>query len=92
MYNTKDMKKLEKTIKAFGNISRLKILQYLKKNKFASVVDIAKGTKCSYKAISKHLSILYRVDVVDREQVGYAMHYKLSDTMDQVAISILRFL
>ena len=86
------MKNLEKTIKAFGNVSRLKILQYLKKHRFASVGDIAAGTKGSYKATSKHLSILYRVDVVDREQVSYEMHYRLSSKLDPVALSLLKLI
>ena len=86
------MKKLEKTIKAFGNTSRLKILQYLKKNKFASVTEIAENTKCSYKATSKHLAILFQADIVDRQQVSYEMHYRLSDTIDHAASSILKLI
>lgn len=86
------MKKLEKTIKAFGNTSRLKILQYLKKNKIASVIEISKGTKCSYKATSKHLAILFQVDVVDRDQAGYEMHYRISNTLDQAAATLLKLL
>jgi DNA-binding transcriptional ArsR family regulator len=86
------MKKLEKTIKAFGNVSRLKILQYLKKNKFASVTNIAEGTKCSYKATSKHLAILFQADIVDREQVAYEMHYKLSDDTDSATETLLKLI
>ena len=88
-YNER-MKKLEKIIKAFGNTSRLKILRYLKKNKFASVATISQATKCSYKATSKHLSILYHVDVVEREQVRYEMQYRLSNTINSAASAILK--
>ena len=86
------MKKLEKITKAFGNISRLKILQFLKKRKEASVTTISGGTKCSYKATSKHLSILFRVDIVDREQRGYEMQYRLSETLDPAAKMLITFL
>ena len=86
------MKKLEKTFRTFGNISRLKILQYLKKQRVASVGEIAAATKCSYKATSKHLSILYRMDMVDREQVSYEMHYRLSDTPQPTTTLLLKLI
>ncbi|MDO8620600.1 MAG: metalloregulator ArsR/SmtB family transcription factor [bacterium] len=86
------MKNLEKIFKAFGNTSRLKILGYLKKHRSAAVVEIASETKCSYKATSKHLSILYRMDIVDREQVSYEMHYRLSDKLDPVTSAILKLI
>ena len=84
------MKDLEKTIKAFGNVSRLRILQYLKKHKTASVSDIAEGAACSYKATSKHLSILYRVDIVDRTQRSYEMHYYLAQKQRPIASALLK--
>ncbi len=83
------MKKLEKILKAFGNISRLRIVRFLKQRGSASVMEISKNTKCSYKATSKHLSILFRVDLVDREQKMYEMHYHLADNMDPAAQAIL---
>ncbi len=76
------IKPLEKKFKAFANTSRIRILGYLKKHRSASVHDIAEGTRCSYKATSKHLGILYHVDVVEREQVGYEMHYHISSAID----------
>ena len=79
------MKRLERTFKAFGNMSRLKILQYLKKHASASVTEISKETKCSYKATSKHLSILFREDIVDREQVVYEMRYRISRTLGEAS-------
>ena len=84
------MKKLEKNLKALANISRLKILQYLKKNKEDSVTNIAEGTKCSYKATSKHLSILFQADIVDRHQVVYEMHYRLAENLDSTVQAILK--
>ncbi len=72
------MKKLEKLFKVFGNVSRLKILAYLRSHPDSSVETIAEAVRCSYKATSKHLGILYGVGLVEREQARYEMLYKLS--------------
>ncbi len=86
------VKPLEKKFKAFANVSRLKILGYLKKHKAASVTEICHSTKCSYKATSKHLAILYHVDVVEREQVGFEMHYRISDKLDAATLTLLKLI
>jgi len=83
------MKKFEKILKALGNANRLKIVQFLKKKGIVSVYEISSNTKCSYKATSKHLSILLRVDIVDREQKMFEGHYKLSSDMDALAKIII---
>ena len=83
---------LEKKFKALANTSRIKILKYLKKAKSASVHDIAESTKCSYKATSKHLAILYHVDIVEREQKGYEMHYSIARILDSDLKTILKLL
>ena len=86
------MKKLEKTLKAFANITRLKILKYLKAHKTASVSEIATATKSSYKATSKHLAILYQNNIVDREQAGYEMLYNIQHQSDEEIAGILKLL
>lgn len=86
------MKDLEKLFRVFGNVSRLKIMGYLKKHQVASVVEIASETKCSYKATSKHLAILYGVDLVEREQVSYEMHYRLKDRRDPTVSALLKLI
>ena len=86
------MKKLEKTFKAFANTSRLRIVQFLKKNKGSSVEKIAEATRCSYKATSKHLGILFQADILDREQVSYEMRYRINDTKDPSVATILNLL
>jgi len=75
------MKKLEKIFRAFGNESRMKILKYVSSKKSASVVEIAKQNKLSYKATSKHLGILYQNDILDRGQSGFEMRYYISSTI-----------
>jgi len=74
------MKKLEKIFKAFGNTNRIKILKYLlSRRDGASVGMIKDAVGCSYKAASKHLAILFANDIVDREQAGYGIDYRVAD-------------
>lgn len=72
------MKKLERTLKALANQRRLAIIRYLKKEKEASVGDIAENIKLSLKATSKHLGILAGADIVEKEQRSLQMWYRLS--------------
>lgn len=83
---------MEKIFKALSNLSRLKIVQFLKGKKEASVTEISSATGCSYKATSKHLSILFRTDILDREQRFYEMHYKLSKNMGPIAKSLIKII
>ena len=82
------MKKLAKFFKACGNVNRLKIIKYLSgRRDSASVGMISDAVDCSYKATSKHLAILFANDIVDREQAGYEMHYRVIDkSRSEVAI------
>ena len=86
------MKKLEKNLKALANANRLKILQYIKNNKSGSVSDISTVVKCHYKTTSKHLAILFQVDVLDREQSGNEMIYSLADKLDEATIAVLKLI
>ncbi|OGI69302.1 hypothetical protein A3A09_03725 [Candidatus Nomurabacteria bacterium RIFCSPLOWO2_01_FULL_42_20] len=71
------MEKLTKTLKAVANERRLAILKYLKKNQRASVDEIAKNLKFSFAAASKHLLILWRADILQREQKSFYGVYSL---------------
>lgn len=72
------MKELENTLKALANRRRLYILQFLKIQKEASVQEIARVIKLSFKATFKHVNILFRVDLLDREQRGLHVFYSLN--------------
>jgi DNA-binding transcriptional ArsR family regulator len=74
------MNELEKILKALANKRRLAIVKYLKKEKEAKVGDISSEIKLSFKATSKHLGILYAVDIVEKEQRGLEMYYSLNST------------
>ena len=69
----RDLSGLERIIKAFANRRRLGIVRHLKKNKEATVGDIADAIKLSFKATSKHLAILSAAGIVEREQRSLQM-------------------
>ena len=72
------MKELEKIIKALANRRRLAVLRYLKKNKEATVGEIAEEINLSFRATSKHLTILATADIVEKEHRGLEMWYSLA--------------
>ena len=86
------MKETEKILKALANRRRLAIVKYLNKTKTASVGDIREEIKLSFKATSKHLSVLYSADIVEREQIGMTMIYKLSNPLHSVLKLIISFI
>ena len=79
------MKALERVLKALANRRRLAIVGYLKKAKEATVGDVAGEIKLSFKATSKHLGVLAAADIVEKEQRGLQMWYKLSPIRHHVA-------
>ena len=86
------MRDLERILKATANRRRLAILKYLKENKEASVGEITKQVKISFKAASKHLGILLAADIVDREHKAFKVFYSLSSTMKKVVKGIISHL
>ena len=75
MSNTRE---IEKILKVLANKRRLAIILFLKQKKEAKVGDVADEIKISFKATSKHLAQLFNADIVEREQRGLQMWYKLS--------------
>lgn len=72
------IKEIEKVLKALANKRRLGIVKYLKKEKEAIVGDIAQAINLSFTATSKHLGVLAAADIVEKEQRGLEMWYKIS--------------
>jgi len=71
-------RQLEKNLKALANRRRLAILKYLKHNPEAPVGELASEIRLSFKATSKHLSILSALDIVEKEQRGLGVFYRLA--------------
>ncbi|MEK7516654.1 MAG: metalloregulator ArsR/SmtB family transcription factor [Patescibacteria group bacterium] len=86
------MKEFERVLKALANRRRLMILKYLKQNKEAPVGDIAAAIKLSFKATSKHLGILAATDILEKDQRGLLMYYRLSADQKPAARHILPIL
>lgn len=69
---------LEKTLKAVANRRRLAILEFLRNKQQSPVNIIAQQIKLSFRSTSKHLSVLYAVDLVEKEQKSISVYYKLN--------------
>lgn len=80
---------LEKILKALGNRRRLAILKILKRRKDASVGNLAEGIKLSFRSVSKHLSILYAVGILEKEQFSLEVFYCIAPQQSKVSAFIL---
>lgn len=71
-------KELEKNLKALANRRRLGIIRFLKNRKEATVGEIADTIKLSFRSTSKHLGILSALDIIEKEQRGAQVFYRLA--------------
>lgn len=85
-------KELEKVFKSLANKRRITILKFIKKFGRASVGDIAKAIKLSFKATSKHLIILSNVDLLEKEQNGLEVFYSITKNNHQILSKLLSIL
>ncbi|MES3032120.1 MAG: metalloregulator ArsR/SmtB family transcription factor [Patescibacteria group bacterium] len=83
------MRHYEKILKALANNRRLEIVKYLKQKKEASVGDIAKHIKLSFKSTSRHLAILLGADILEKEQRNVSVFYSLAPKLVNLAKSIV---
>ena len=85
------MNELEKVLKALANKRRLMILKFLQRGR-ASVGDIADAIKLSFKATSRHLTLLTSADILEKEQEGLVVWHQLKRQKHPVVIELLRHL
>lgn len=83
------MKDPERILKAMANRRRLAIVRFLRDRHEGSVGEIAEAIRLSFRATSKHLIILTAADIVDKEQRGLQMHYRLSVDKPKLANQII---
>ena len=76
-------------MKALANHRRLAIVVYLSRHDTASVGVIAHEINLSFKATSRHLSVLRAADVLDREQVNLFVHYRLHKPLQGIVRATL---
>ena len=86
------MNNLEKVLKALANKRRLAILKYLKKNKEASVGEIAEAIGLSFKSTSRHIRILLAVSILDRDQRILSVYYYIDGNISSLIKLILSML
>ena len=86
------MKNLERTLKALANKRRLAIVGYLKKRESSFVGDIAEEIDLSFKATSKHLSVLGAANIVEKKQRSSRMFYRLVENQSSAAKHIISLL
>ncbi|MDO8594104.1 MAG: metalloregulator ArsR/SmtB family transcription factor [bacterium] len=83
------MKEYERILKALANRRRLTIVALLKKRNEATVSDIAESIKLSFTSTSKHLTILARVDILDKRQQGLEVFYFLGTKIPAIVQSVI---
>jgi DNA-binding transcriptional ArsR family regulator len=71
-------KQLEKILKALANRRRLAITAYLKRVSEANVGNIAAEINLSFAATSRHLVILERSGIFDKEQRNKEIFYRIT--------------
>lgn len=86
------MKNVERILKGFANKRRIAIVQYLKRQKEASVGEIAGAIRLSFKSTSRHLSVLIAAGILEREQRGLLMWYSLASDMPPITKNVISFL
>jgi DNA-binding transcriptional ArsR family regulator len=67
--------------KALGNINRLKIISLLSKNSPITVTDISNELKISFKGTSRHLIILYGLDILMSQGKEGHVYYSYNGNM-----------
>jgi len=71
-------RELERVLKALANRRRLAIIDLLHKEKEKNVGEIADIIKLSFRATSKHLSILMSADILEKDQRSSQIFYSLN--------------
>ena len=82
-------RELERIFKAFANARRIAILSYLKRRRAATVGEIAEHIRLSFKSTSKHLIILRSAGIVEFDQSGLEMHYRIASELMSEARTLL---
>jgi len=86
-------KELQRLLKAVANHRRIVILRHLQKEGEATVGDVARAVKLSFRATSRHLLTLAAVGIIESEQRSKEVYYRivrnLSGTLQKAAVLAL---
>lgn len=69
---------LDKVLKAVANRRRLAILRILRKSQEVNVVGLAHGIHLTLRSTSRHLRVLAAAEVVETEQRGLFVYYRIA--------------
>ena len=72
------MRDIEQIVKGLANGRRLAILKHLRYRREASVTDISGAIKLSFRSTSRHLSKLSSARLIEHDQRGLQVFYRLS--------------
>lgn len=86
------MKEIEKILKVVANEKRLLIIKNLIKEKRLTVSEISERINLSFKATSKHLSLLYQADFVGAKKVSNNVLYFLTQPDHLLKKEILKLI
>ncbi len=83
MVNTKKMnhgrrREIENIMKGVANHRRIQILDFLKDNSGASIMNISEGLSVDFKTISHHARRLFQSGLVTKECESRAVHHTLT--------------
>ena len=79
------LKEAETVFKALANKRRLHILGFIRRMNEAYVGDIAGDLHLSFKSTSRHLLVLSKAGILENEQRGPRIYYRLSPNMPPAA-------
>ena len=68
------------------------IINFLKRKEQASVGDIASEMKLSFRATSRHLLLLSNVEILERDQRGPQIFYKIASPLGSMVRAIVSLL
>lgn len=87
-----DLKSSAKILKALANQRRLAIVTFLKRKSHATVGQIAEEIDLSFRATSRHLSVLSSAEILDKKQRSLQVFYFLSETPTPLAEAAIKSL
>lgn len=82
-------KDAERILKAFANRRRVAIVAYLKQAREASVGNIAREIRLSFKSTSRHLGVLNSAGILEKDQRSLRMYYRIASDQKPLSQSIL---
>lgn len=89
-----DLKHWTRLFKGLGNVSRLRIIALLEKEREMPVGDIASNIHVSVKGTSKHVLILHTLGILDRNgrsgQVFYSIRRDLPTSVRSILDKFLK--